>query len=99
MCLINVNLQLEVYGRLVLYRRWGSDCYLVVSNVLEGVGHHADAHVDQIGGRHLEHRLRKLLTIFVDFLCTNTYISDENHLSKYNDAQVFSITHTLSTVE
>lgn len=97
----NVNLQLEVYGRLVLYRRWGwgRDCYLVVSNVLEGVGHHADAHVDQIGGRHLEHRLRKLLTIFVDFLCTNTYISDENHLSKYNDTQVFSITHTLSTVE
>lgn len=50
----------------------GRDCYLVVSNVLEGVGHHADAHVDQIRGRHLEHRLRKLLTILVDFLYTNT---------------------------
>ena len=41
---------------------------LVVVNVFERVADHADAHVDQVRGGHLEHLLRKLLTVLVDLL-------------------------------
>lgn len=37
-------------------------------NVFERVADHADAHVDQVRGGHLEHLLRELLTVLVDLL-------------------------------
>lgn len=37
-------------------------------DVLERVADHADAHVDQVRGGHLEHLLGELLTVLVDLL-------------------------------
>lgn len=42
--------------------------HLVVVHVFERVADHADAHVDQVGGRHLKDLLRELLPVFVDLL-------------------------------
>lgn len=42
--------------------------YLLISDVLEGVTHHIDAHVHQVGGCHFKDSLRKLLAVLVDFL-------------------------------
>ena len=44
---------------------WG---YLVIVNILERVADHTDAHVDQVGRRHLEDLLRELLAVLVDLL-------------------------------
>lgn len=44
--------------------------YLVVMNIFESVADHADAHVNQIRGRHLEDLLGELLTVLVDLLYT-----------------------------
>lgn len=41
---------------------------LLVVDVLQSVADHADAHVDQVGRGHLEHLLRELLPVLVDFL-------------------------------
>lgn len=40
-------------------------------NIFQGVADHANAHVDQIGGGHLEDLLGELLAILVDLLHTN----------------------------
>ena len=42
--------------------------YLVVVNIFERVADHADAHVDQVRGRHLENLLGELLPVLVDLL-------------------------------
>ena len=42
--------------------------YFFVANVFESVGDDGDAHVDQVGGGHLEDLLGELLAILVDFL-------------------------------
>lgn len=44
--------------------------YLIIMNIFQGVADHADAHVDQIGGGHLEDLLGELLTVLVDLLYT-----------------------------
>lgn len=42
--------------------------YLIIVNIFQGVADHANAHVDQIGGGHLEDLLGELLTVLVDLL-------------------------------
>lgn len=42
--------------------------HLVVVDVLQGVADHADAHVDEVGGGHVENLLRELLPVLVDLL-------------------------------
>ncbi len=41
---------------------------LLVPDVLERVGDDGDAHVHQVAARYLEHLLRELLPVLVDFL-------------------------------
>jgi hypothetical protein len=45
--------------------------YLLVADVLERVRDDADAHVDEVGRRHLKHRLRELLAVLIDLLQNN----------------------------
>lgn len=42
--------------------------YLIIMNIFQGVADHANAHVDQIGGGHLEDLLGELLAVLVDLL-------------------------------
>lgn len=42
--------------------------YLLIADVLQRVGHHRDAHVDQVGRGDFEHLLGELLPVLVDFL-------------------------------
>lgn len=42
--------------------------YLIVMNIFEGVADHANAHVNQVRGGHLEDLLGELLTVLVDLL-------------------------------
>ncbi len=51
---------------------------LLVPDVLERVGDDGDAHVHQVAARHLEHLLRELLPVLVDFL-------EQNIISKTDD--------------
>lgn len=44
--------------------------YLIIMNIFQSVADHANAHVDQIGGGHLEDLLGELLTVLVDLLYT-----------------------------
>lgn len=44
--------------------------YLIIMNIFQGVADHANAHVDQIRGGHLEDLLGELLTVLVDLLHT-----------------------------
>ena len=53
---------------LTLHKPLVETAHLVVPDVFERVGDDGDAHVDQVRRGHLEHLLRKLLPVLVDFL-------------------------------
>lgn len=44
------------------------ETYLVIMHIFERITDHTDTHVDQVRGGHLEHLLRKLLTVLIDLL-------------------------------
>jgi len=61
------------------YNSKSKPTYLFISDVLQCITDHTDAHVDQVRASHIKHVLGELLTIFVNLLQDGRNNTYENH--------------------